>query len=89
MLIHLRRCLRCGHFECPCCKDWCDVCIDDDAICGDMECAYEDPPDEVGYALLARELEAHRRARGSVLDFSIHVAEDGGVEIRTFAEKAP
>jgi hypothetical protein len=24
----VRSCTRCGHFECPCCGDWCDQCFD-------------------------------------------------------------
>lgn len=42
-----RRCLKCGHWSCPCCRDWCDVVTgegdDADACCGG-ECTYTAPP---------------------------------------------
>lgn len=55
--IKLRTCTRCGHEECPCCRDFCDDirCIDteDDTPCViDMQCAYAEPADDVGYAKL-------------------------------------
>jgi hypothetical protein len=52
--VKLRKCLRCGHYECPCCtnagRPWCDdiACIDpddhtpDELLCPD-ECVYAEP----------------------------------------------
>lgn len=58
--IHLRRCTRCGHLECPCCQDFCDdvECIEADedleGHCGDLACTYDEPPDLAGYEALER-----------------------------------
>ena len=32
-----RTCSKCGHLECPCCGDWCDVVLGEDAIPDDAE----------------------------------------------------
>jgi len=52
--IRLRRCTRCGHLECPCCRDFCDDCHDDEnpehKCADDLECVYSEPVDEKGYA---------------------------------------
>lgn len=56
--IKLRTCTRCGHEECPCCRDFCDLveCIgadeSDPTKCGDLSCTYADPIDTEGYAWL-------------------------------------
>lgn len=38
----LRKCAKCGHWECPCCTDWCDACVKDEDPCeATMECVYD------------------------------------------------
>lgn len=32
-----RTCTTCGHLECPCCRDWCDTILDEDAVPDDAE----------------------------------------------------
>ncbi len=32
-----RVCTRCGHEQCPCCENWCDICLGDHAV--NAECA--------------------------------------------------
>lgn len=45
----LRRCVRCGHFECPFCGAWCDVCLDveleghHEECANALECLYDAP----------------------------------------------
>lgn len=41
----LRKCVECGHYECPCCRDWCDKIVDDEMCC-DGECSFDLPPDQ-------------------------------------------
>ncbi len=61
--IKLRTCMRCGHEECPCCRDFCDLmeCISadesDPTKCGDLGCTYADPIDTAGYARLDEALD--------------------------------
>lgn len=60
--IRLRTCTRCGHEECPCCRDFCDVANEDPGADGSFMCAcldseeghcvYDEPKDEEGYARL-------------------------------------
>jgi len=43
-----RKCVKCGHWSCPCCQTWCDTLVYDDdesgesRLCCDGECEYED-----------------------------------------------
>lgn len=56
--IRMRVCSRCGHEECPCCRDFCDniecIAADDDVpnLCTDGECVYDGVMDVAGYARL-------------------------------------
>ena len=79
--ILLRVCTRCGHKECPHCRDWCDVLTDDD-VCGCFdECTYAEPIDSAGYAALdaaSERLEAAARAAGAkVRLYEYTTAADG------------
>lgn len=71
--VRLRTCRRCGHLECPCCRDFCDVleCIQADEErsdrCGHLECDYGEPIDAEGYARLDAEYER----RGGALDLEV------------------
>lgn len=44
------KCLACGHFMCPCCKDWCDTLVpakedpEDYALCCDGRCTFAELP---------------------------------------------
>ena len=38
--VPLPRCTTCGHFACPCCRDWCD---DLDCECDSGSCTYAEP----------------------------------------------
>ena len=64
----IRTCVRCGHQECPCCRDWCDQepCLSADEerpdLCVGLECEYEGPADEAGYARLDQAEEELGRA---------------------------
>lgn len=57
--INLRRCTRCGHLECPCCRSWCDTIVGDDVCpCFEEDCVYRTEDDAAGYALLDAALKA-------------------------------
>ena len=75
--IQLRRCTRCGHLECPCCRDWCDECVADDTPCDEMECLYAEVPDFDGYARLDAAIDGLNHPAITAL------ADGSGVEIRT------
>lgn len=56
----LRRCVRCGHYECPFCRDHCDRCFDDEDsdhhkdCAREMECSFDREPDPRLNAFLER-----------------------------------
>lgn len=92
LALRLRRCTRCGHQECPCCKDFCDDidCIDADegaeGKCGTMECLYREIPDFDGYTRLKREEERHVEANGGhIFGFRVEVVDEATVRITTAA----
>jgi hypothetical protein len=85
--IKLRVCTRCGHFECPHCRNWCDVCLEaydededdeDDthpACVETMECTYATEPDTAGYARLEALQAAHHHYYGDTTE------EDGSITL--------
>ena len=45
-IVELRKCVKCGHDECPSCDGWCDRVLPDDdshTLCCDEHCQYEQP----------------------------------------------
>ena len=54
--VKLRKCTRCGHFECPCCGDFCDepACRELRSACAEIgACVYTEARDKDGFDMLA------------------------------------
>jgi len=84
--IRLRRCTRCGHVECPCCRDFCDddECINRDDSCGEyLECLYAEVPDFDGYAKLDATIE------GLNCPTITPLPDGSGVEVQTRHKDRP
>ena len=83
--LRLRKCTRCGHWECPCCVGMCDEGFNaEDELCGcsdiDGNCTYLEPLDEDGFGRLSIAVEAARkRSRTGVV--GIGSAKDGVIEV--------
>ena len=91
----LRKCTKCGHFECPFCRIWCDTFIgheDDPSIeegdhemCCDGECTYDREPDPRLDAFLG----AHEgRTLGEREDGAVLAYEEPPLTPKELAEQA-
>ncbi len=81
----LRKCTKCGHFECPFCGVWCDTFLtheddpeieeDDNEMCCDGECTYDREPDP----RLDAFLKEHAFDRNGIGRASFSENEDGSI----------
>ncbi|SRR5260221_311922 len=83
--LRLRTCTRCGHLECPCCRDFCDDirCIDDDtygatACSLENACLYVEPIDSDGYVKLGEVTKTMKYPlREWIVKGGLYLCEDG------------